>query len=66
MSKFKTINPSVHTICGKCGCNNMFEYEISNDVDDSTDEPIQIVYLICRNCSTLTGLDELMEKYDKK
>ena len=34
MSKFKTINPDVHIICGKCGCNNMFYYKISDDVDE--------------------------------
>ena len=62
MSKFKTLNPNVHIICGKCGCNHMFKYHISDDVDDDTDEPIQTVYLYCENCSTLTGLDELMEK----
>ena len=38
----------------------MFYYKISDDVDENN-EPIQIVYLYCRNCGTLTGLDELME-----
>jgi len=46
----------LHIICGNCGCNNMFEYHISKDIDDDTNENIEVVYITCGNCNTLHGL----------
>ncbi len=55
-------NPRIHIICGICGCNKMFKFYIREDINDTTDEPENMVMIVCENCSSLTGLDELMEK----
>ena len=61
-------NPRVHIICGICGSNKDFKYNISEDINDDTDELETKVTIVCNNCSSLTGLDELMEdeNYSKK
>ncbi len=61
-------NPRVHIICGICGSNKDFKYNISEDINDDTNEPQTNVTLVCNNCSSITGLDELMEdeNYSKK
>lgn len=51
------INPDIHIICGKCGCATMFEFEVVNNGEDTK----PTVYITCNNCSTLTGLDEIMQ-----
>lgn len=56
------LNPRIHMICGMCGCNNMLTYSISTEFDDDTDEPYQVVYIFCKNCSSLTGLDEIIDE----
>ena len=28
------LNPNLHIICGKCGCNHMFEYKVEIETDD--------------------------------
>lgn len=55
-------DPRVHIICGICGNNKMLKYEIITEINDDTDEKYLGVNLICKNCSSLTSLDELMEK----
>lgn len=49
-------NPDIHIICGKCGCATMFEFKVV----DSGEDAKPTVLLTCNNCSTLTGLDEVM------
>lgn len=48
-------NPDVHVICGKCGRATMMTFKLNFD-----DEQCWIS-LSCDNCSTLTGLDEVIE-----
>lgn len=60
--KDRKTNPDVHIICGKCGCATMMKYKVSNQVYIATNETEINVFLICENCSTLTGLDDLLEK----
>ena len=43
----------------------MFEYHISEDVDDDTGETYNEVYISCKNCSSLTGLSELMPEEER-
>ena len=52
----------LHMICGNCGANDMFEYEIGVDIDDDTDEEKLTVYIICNNCNTLHSLDDNAKK----
>ena len=59
----------LHIICGNCGCNNMFEYEIVPDGHDVTtdNEPEfkPAVFIKCGNCSTIHDLwDTIPEKED--
>jgi len=57
-----SLNPSIHIICGMCGCNNEFEYHLTTDVNDATNEMETNVVLICGNCSTLTYLNDLIKE----
>lgn len=45
----------LHIICGNCGCNNMFTYEVKEDV-----------YISCANCSTLHNLEDTVKKKKKQ
>ena len=57
------LNPDIHIICGKCGNKNMFKYSIQKDwLEDSEGNQREGVSITCGNCSTLTGLDEVMEE----
>jgi uncharacterized Zn finger protein len=59
----------LHMICGNCGCNDMFEYEISGEIDwDENDEPYsyQTVYISCKNCGTLHNIDDNANKIPEK
>jgi len=56
------LNPNIHIICGKCGCNHMFSFEIKKEINDNTNKEVMVVYVSCDNCGTLTSLDELMEE----
>ncbi len=59
-------NPNVHLIRGKCGCGTMFSFEISKCPSDEVEgEYYNQVYLICGNCATLTGLDEIATERSK-
>ena len=55
-------NPPIHIICGLCGCNRLFEYEICSELNDETDVMEDKVIITCRNCGTLTYLDELIKE----
>jgi uncharacterized Zn finger protein len=59
-------NAKLHIICGNCGCNHMFVYEIVKDIDDDSGKEIQHVYLICKNCITLHNLDDNAAQEQKK
>ncbi len=52
----------LHIICGNCGANDMFKYEITTQLNDETDEEYQMVYISCKNCGTLHDLDDNAEK----
>jgi len=56
------LNPNLHIICGKCGCNHMFTYKVKPDVDDDTGEKILNVVIYCNNCHTVTDLDEIIKE----
>jgi hypothetical protein len=43
----------------------MFEYKVEIETDDDTDEEYFIVYIFCKNCGTLTGLDEIIKEEKK-
>ena len=58
-------NPRIHAICGICGSNKMFEYHISEEIDDDTEETYNEVYISCKNCGSLTGLSELMPEEEQ-
>lgn len=45
-------NTKLHIICGNCGCNNEFTYQIMDDEDLNAD-PFQRVIIICNNCHTI-------------
>jgi transcription elongation factor Elf1 len=51
-------NARLHIICGNCGSNHQFEHEVKIELDDDTLQPRNIVYLWCRNCSTLHDLED--------
>jgi hypothetical protein len=55
-------NKRLHIICGMCGSNEMIEYKISEEICDMTNEKIKKVSIICGNCSSLTGLDEVLKE----
>jgi len=60
-------NPRIHIICGICGDNKMFKFYIKEvEEEDETDNLVmkQRVTIVCNNCSSITGLDELMEEED--
>ena len=51
------VKAKLHCICGNCGCNDMWEYQIKHNE----------CYLICNNCGTVHTLDETGAVcYDKK
>lgn len=55
------VNARLHTICGNCGCSDMFELSIDRDVEHYTksgDYKMDVAHLSCRNCGTLHKLDE--------
>jgi predicted nucleic-acid-binding Zn-ribbon protein len=59
----------LHIICGNCGCNDMFEYEVDpegHDISDSQKQFKPAVFIKCRNCATLHDLsDTILEKTEK-
>lgn len=48
-------NPRLHIICGICGNNKMLKFTVKNGE----------VTIICDNCSSITGLDEVIPKEKK-
>lgn len=58
-------NARLHVICGNCGANDMFEYHISTEINDETEEEYQVVYLSCGNCHTLHDLEDNAKRREK-
>lgn len=54
-------DPDIHIICGKCGCATMFEFKLSLEGSDNGKYIYPAIFLTCNNCSTLTGLDEIVK-----
>ena len=53
------VNERLHMICGNCGCNDVFEFEIDPKGHDISDEEIEFepaVWIKCKNCSTIHDL----------
>jgi RNase P subunit RPR2 len=55
-------NPRIHIICGICGCNKLLTFTIKEDIDDDTNKKYHYVSILCENCGSLTGLDELIKQ----
>lgn len=51
----------LHIICGMCGCDDMLSFQVRKEIGDNNSDYINVVYIYCENCSTLTGLDETIE-----
>lgn len=59
-------NPRVHIICGICGSKDFMSYKIKeNWICDNDGIESPGVVLTCGNCSSITGLDELMEEKEE-
>ena len=58
-------NPKIHVICGLCGSYHTFEYKIITELNDNTNEDELKVSIFCKNCGTLTRLDEIIEEIEK-
>jgi uncharacterized Zn finger protein len=51
----------LHVICGNCGCNDEFRFEIvpeGHDVTDTEPKFEPAVWIWCDNCSTLHNLSD--------
>ncbi len=46
----------LHLICGNCGCNDMWEYQIDPRGRDVDGVLHPAVFLLCGNCTTLHDL----------
>lgn len=54
-------NPRIHMICGVCGSNKFFEFKIDPTGNcDKDGEEYPAVSICCKNCSTITHLDEII------
>ena len=66
------VNERLHIICGNCGSNDSFEFNIDPKGHDITVEVAAFepaVFICCKNCSTIHDLSKnaLMEKpYNKE
>lgn len=53
----------IHIICGNCGCNDEWTWQIKKDGVDLDGENFEDdVYLICGNCATIHLLWDIMPK----
>lgn len=57
----------IHIICGICGSKEYMTYKINRDeliINEAEDNEYKkdSVTLICNNCSSITGLEELMDE----
>lgn len=59
----------LHIICGNCGCNNEFKFEIDHQGRDVSDEETKFepeVYISCGNCSTSHSLSDNAEMRERQ
>lgn len=52
----------IHIICGLCGDNTMMKFKIKSEISDKTGEKYHAITIICDNCSSTTGLDEILKE----
>lgn len=53
------VHARLHIICGNCGCNDMFMYNVKNELDDEYEnKTITMVYIKCDNCGTIHVLED--------
>ncbi len=53
----------IHMICGLCGNNESFKFKISPKGNcDKLGNEYPAVFITCGNCSTLTGLDNIIKE----
>jgi hypothetical protein len=62
-------NPRIHMICGICGNKDMLSFQIKRDYEyinegEENEKKIDSVLIICKNCHSLTGLDEIIEQVE--
>lgn len=55
-------NAKLHIICGNCGCNDSFFYEIDEKGQDFGTHFEPSVFIVCKNCSTLHDLETTIPK----
>ena len=63
------VHAKLHLICGNCGSDDQFTYEISEETDwdeHSVEYTYQTVYILCKNCGTLHSLDDNAQIETKK
>lgn len=56
------VNAKLHLICGNCGCNDEWEYEIDNEGKDIDGILYPDVKIFCKNCGTLHTFEEVNAK----
>jgi len=59
------VRERIHIICGNCGCNDMFDYEIDMEGQDFGDHFKPSVRISCNNCSTIHSLENKMDERSK-
>ncbi len=55
----------LHVICGNCGCNDEFEFQIDpkgHDVSGTETKFLPAVFIKCRNCSTIHDLSDTIQE----
>ena len=55
-------NPRIHIICGICGNNKVLSFYIKKELNDDTNKLEDKVTIVCNNCDSITGLEELIEQ----
>ncbi len=57
----------IHMICGICGNNEMFKFRIHPEArEDKDGNQFPAVFITCENCSSITGLDEVIKEEREK
>jgi phage terminase large subunit GpA-like protein len=56
------INPPLHLICGRCGNKNYLSFKIDPKGNEKDGNELPAVFIICDNCKTVTGLDEIISE----
>ena len=49
---------SLHIICGNCGCNNSFEYDVISNNYTEERRYYYGVNITCNNCNTIHDLED--------